>query len=115
VQAIEALMKLKSKGVLFRVEATAPLLHFDFEGYITELDDTILLMTAPQLGQETGFTLTLSGLQVWRFDGDFREDDSSMFLALDIARPTEHASIDMYRVHVVGSWNPDDIKPSHVN
>lgn len=114
MQANEALMKLKSKGAILRVDFAVMYASFSFEGYITDLDDSTLTIDAPQFRQRPA-SLTLSALQISTFDGDFREDEFGMFLSLMITRPIGPTSEDLYRFHVVGEWSPDGVKDRHIN
>lgn len=106
MRANEALMKLKSKGALLRVDFAVTFASFSFEGYIADLDDSTVVIEAPHLGQESPPTFTLSALQISTFDGDFREDESGMFLTLMVTRPIAHSSEDLFRFHIVGDWSP---------
>jgi hypothetical protein len=89
---------------------------FSFEGYITDFDGSTLTVEAPHVGQNNPPTLTLSAFEISTFDGDFREDESGMFLTLMITRPIGPSSEDLYRFHLVGEWSPTGMKARrHIN
>lgn len=114
-QAKEALIKLKSKGALLSVDFTMLFTSFSFEGYITDFDGSTLMLAASSLGKENPPTLTLAAWEISNFDGDFREDESEMFLRLMVTRPIGNGSGDFFRFHLRGYWSRKGTKARHIN
>jgi hypothetical protein len=101
-------MKLQSRGALLRVDFSVSFASFSFEGYISEVDDSALVIEGR--GDRNSPSLTLSGLLVSAFDGDFREDDPAsesgeLYLSLAITRPVApNFSNDVFIFHISGGW-----------
>jgi hypothetical protein len=113
-EAMDALMKFKSKGASVRVDFTLQFVSLSFEGYLGELDESALeVFVAPHF-EQTPSSLRLAALQLARFDGDFREDESSMFLSLMITRPAMDQLNDFYRFHIRADWRADGSKAPRV-
>ena len=100
-----------------RVEFAVLFATFSFDGYITDdfNGDAVLTLAGPQFGKENPPTLALAGFEISNFDGDFREDEYGMFLALDITRPIGNGSTNLYRFHLVSTWSVGDKKGKHIN
>lgn len=110
-QAIEALIKLKTRDASVRVEFGAWCVNFSLDGHIADVDSDILEVRAQLESGGAPVCFTLSGLRVSRFEGDFREDETGMFLWLDITRPQIDRPDDAIRVHITGSWSTEPPKP----
>jgi hypothetical protein len=98
-QARDAVMRLVSKeGSRVLVEVSAMYLSFSVEGRISEFDGNILRVTGEGLGCVPP-EISIAGLLVCAFDGDFREDDSEIFLVLTITR-----RFDELKIHIQATW-----------
>jgi len=115
VEAIAALMKLRSRDASVHVDFAAMYLGFSFDGHISDLDDGTLTVTAVLESGDAPVSFTMAGLQASRFDGDFREDETGIFLLLDITRPRIDPSSDAIRIHIRGSWDVKPPTPARVN
>ena len=103
-EAREALMKLHGKsGALLSVEFSTDLIGFSLDGHIKSFDGEVLCIVARVFGLlPDGYKLpeiTISGLRAWAFNGDFREDESGLFLSLFVTR-----AFDNCRVHIRAEW-----------
>jgi hypothetical protein len=99
-----ALMKLKSKsGALLLMEFFAGMVSFSLEGHIVDFDGETLQVKSRGFGTvPIGYALPeiiLSGFSISHFEGDFREDETDLFLSLWITRP-----FDECRIHICGQW-----------
>lgn len=80
------------------VEVSATHLGFSIEGRIVEFDGNILRVAGEGLGYVPP-EISIAGLGICAFDGDFREDDSEIFLVLTITR-----RFDELRIHIQATW-----------
>lgn len=115
-QAIEALMKLKSRSVPVRVRFSWLYASFSFEGYVTELDNLTLRIEGTGVGGVAAPELVLGTLAASSFAGETGEDDSGAFVRLLITRPaSSDKEIDLYRFLIEGEWQPEALQRPRPN